>query len=118
MVILLICVFSLAILVLVGVAVYLGLRRPNELLSVSALAAVSSGFVSPSIGFWGIAHLGELQTRAPTDYGFEGLGWIISAIAALLAVIWFGVSRRWYSFAVFAVSALVFSLWLLMAPTF
>jgi hypothetical protein len=116
--ILFICVFSLPIAVLVAVIIYLGLRNRPGLFRLPALAAISSAFVSPIIGLWGLAHLRELQARARLDYGFEGLGWIISSLAALLAGIWFGVSRRWYSLAVFAVSSMVFTLWLMLVATF
>ena len=113
-----ICLFFLPIPVLLAVIVYLGRKNRSELFRMSALSALSSAFVSPIIGLWGLAHLRELQSRARLDYGFEGLGWIISALAALLGVVWFGVSRRWYSFAVFAVSSVVFTLWLMIVATF
>ncbi|MFZ0662180.1 MAG: hypothetical protein WAM66_05765 [Acidobacteriaceae bacterium] len=109
--------FTLPIAVLVAILVYLFQKNRPELRRITAWATITSGFASPAIGLWGEVHIDKLWARSALDYGFETDALFVSVVAALLAFIWFVRSRRWYSIAVFAVSSLMFVIWLMICAT-
>ena len=112
-----ICVFTVAIAVLISILIYLWRSNRSELRRISALSAIGFGFVPPIIGFWRMAHLGTLRLRSALDYGFERKASSFSDFAVLVSLVWLTRSRRWYSFVVFIVALLVSIYWVMVLST-
>lgn len=56
----LIFIFTPPIAILFSILVYLWRKNRPELRRLSAWAAIISGFISPMIGLWGLAHINKL----------------------------------------------------------
>jgi hypothetical protein len=112
------CVFALPIAVLTSMLILVWLKNRSELKRITAWAAILSGFISPIIGLWGLAHIDRLSSRKAFDYGFEENAWLISILAAILAFTWFIRSRQRYSFVVFMTACLSFVVWLMIVAKF
>src|ERR1700761_6273531 len=110
--------FGLPIAVVVAIVTYLWRANRSELGHISAYTAILMAFASPTVGLWGEARLHVLSNLTSLDYGFELGALLVSIVATLLALTLFIRSRRWYSFAVFAISSLMSALWVLIYATF
>lgn len=113
-----ICVFALPIVALATIVIRLWRTNRSELGWTSTYAAILFAFASPLVGLWGELHLDVLSRRSSLDYGFEIGGLAVSIVALVPTFIWFIRSRRWYSFAVFAISSIMSALWVVICGTF
>ena len=111
------CIFTPPIAILIALFVYLWRKNPSELRRFSAWAAIISGFISPIIGLWGLAHLSQLRLRDYFDFGFERRAGNFADIAVLLALVWLVLSRRWYAAVTFVVSLAIAIFWILDLST-
>jgi hypothetical protein len=111
------CLFSVPVAVLISIVIYLWRVSRSTLRRIPALLAIISGFVSPMIGLWGLAHINTLRLRSAIDYGFERGASKVSDFALLLSLIWLITSRRWYAGATFAAALLVSIYWIMILST-
>jgi hypothetical protein len=107
---------SICLLIAAGfIAVAFQWKKQTQAFLAVATMVLSAGTLL--YAFWGLAHAQALRQRATSDYGYEGLGWIVAALAVVSGLIW---ARKWFhlgSVMLAVASAWLFLIFFMMVST-
>jgi hypothetical protein len=89
-------------------------KQTHRVLAMSTMALSTGTFVYASRG---LVHAEHLRQRANSDYGYEGLGWLLASIAVISGLNW---ARKWFqigSVMLTLASAWLFLIFFMMVST-
>jgi len=97
--------------------VVLGVHRRDQLRHITVMMAMIFSTASAALGTWMALHVEQFSRRAPSDYGMEKTGLLLSAISVFAGITWAKVDRNRLSSLALVASGWTFLIWLVICLT-